>query len=215
MRTALVFALGIVGFAFDALVLRGPKYPPAGLVVDERRRARGRRVARGLVVVSHRDQAGSAVPGSGVSRPGVASTARAGRHALGGAELAAVLAETGVSRGQLAQAWRCSGALVDQFIAGRKPLSLDWIERAPMSVRVRLLQRALDRAVAARDTRLASLDEDAHVRRGARAMGEVAAVVDEVLADGVVTADERPRLAKAWSRVEVTAHHACRDAGSR
>jgi DNA-binding transcriptional regulator YdaS (Cro superfamily) len=146
---------------------------------------------------------------SHVPAPGVA------RALTGATELRAVMTECGCSAQMIADAIGVSRQLVDQMLDGRKPISLDRIERMPIGIRIRLHQRALDRAIAERDGRTSALPIDSHVRRTTRSLGEAVAVVDEVLADGVVEDHERPKLAKAWSRVEQAAHHAVKDAVGR
>jgi plasmid maintenance system antidote protein VapI len=163
-------------------------------------------------MASHDQNGAPSRPGAGVGCSAEVGTELSHRgHHVGASELTAVLAETGCSKSQLARSLGVSSSLIDQFTDGKKPLSLDWIERMPLGVRIRLLQRALDRATAERDSKISALGVDAHVRRTASAAGEFAAVVDEVMADGVIEPHERPRLARATMRLELVAHHASRD----
>lgn len=126
---------------------------------------------------------------------------RSDRDPLVAAALVAAMVDVGCSIQQLADAIGVCKTSARKIRDGAMPLRWWHVARLPLGLRVRLLERMLAGAQAARDGRWPALDVDAHVRRTTRATGELAAAVDDALADGRIDAGEETAIRRRAVRL--------------
>jgi hypothetical protein len=114
--------------------------------------------------------------------------------------LAAAMQDCGLSRRQLARAMDVSSGVVDAWVDGRRPLTLASVDKMPAGLALRILERMRVRIEGRRYGRRSSMAPSRHITIASMSLGQIAAQVIAAEADGVVTEDEKQKIAREYVR---------------